>query len=130
MSFDREDTMRKCVLVGAFLLVLATTACNKSSPTAPSAPAVPACERNHTGTITFTNHSGNGLTYTWRIDGVTIGVTAPGESTSPQTISAGVAHTWSVCISNTTVCVTLPLNVAQCSTDTRSESYSTEPKVQ
>ncbi len=115
--------MRRAMVV--LLVTLASSACGTSDPVAPTPPAPPACQTNNTATVSFENRSA-GTTHTIVWDGSTVMTLGPGgKSGSPMVVAAGVTHTLSFRIANSSnlACTTSYPTLAQCTGQTYWCSY-------
>lgn len=89
--------MKPAVLL--ILFAVSVVGCSGKNPAAPA--PIPACQTNNTATLTLSNTSTTNTTQTHTIDGITAATLAPGQSSQPFTLAAGVAHTVTSKVTNT-----------------------------
>lgn len=100
------------------IVALMAVGCGSDSPTTPT-PVVPACQTNNTAALSFENRSVNSFTFDVFVDNARVAVIGPTQTSSAQTVVAGVQHTARFLVTNTgfVACTVSPIPV-RCSTQT------------
>jgi hypothetical protein len=93
-----------------FLVIVLLAACNGSNPVAPTFPARPACQTFSTATISFGNRTTSNTTYDIFWDELPVATVAPNQTSATIVAVAGVAHSLSFHVTNTSATACTPSN--------------------
>ena len=106
-------------------LVVVFAACNGTNLVTPTLPAGPACQMFSTAAVSFANRTTSNTTYDIFWDDSRVATVAPSQTSVPITAVAGVAHSLSFRITNTTSAACTPSNPvpARCAAQTYTCSF-------
>jgi hypothetical protein len=93
---------------GLLAVIVLFTACNASNFVTPTLPTRPACQTFSTAEVSFANRTTSNTTYDVFWDDSRVATVAPSQTSVPITAVAGVAHTLSFRITNTTSAACTP----------------------
>jgi len=110
---------------GLLALIVLFAACNGPNPVAPTLMARPACQMYSTAAVSFANRTTSNTTYDIFWDDARVATVAPSETSKEITAVAGVAHSLSFRITNTTSAACTPSNPvpAACAAQTYTCSF-------
>jgi hypothetical protein len=91
-------------------LIVVFAACNGPNPVTPTLMARPACQMFSTAAVSFANRTTSNTTYDILWDDSRVATVAPSQTSAPITAVAGVAHSLSFRITNTTSAACTPSN--------------------
>jgi hypothetical protein len=110
---------------GLLALIVVFAACNGANPVTPTLALRPACQTFSTAAVSFANRTATNTTYDIFWDNSRVATVAPSQTSPEITAVAGVAHSLSFRIANTTSAACTPSNPvpAACAAQTYTCSF-------